>query len=105
VAQAALRKAGIVQVGSLNELIETLALLSVAGPGDRFDWGSGLGVLTGTGGLMAYLGDAAGDIGVELPALAPATRERLRSVVPDFVAVSNPMDGTGAMYEDQALFG
>ena len=102
VAEAALRKAGLIQVPSLNDLLETLALLSVAGH-DRA-WGTRLGVLTGTGGLMAYLGDAATDVGVELPPLSPATEERLRAVMPDFVGVTNPLDGTGAMYEDATLF-
>jgi acetyltransferase len=104
VAEAALRKAGLIQVRSLNDLLETLALLSVAGRPRERRWGTRLGVLTGTGGLMAYLGDAATDVGVELPRLAPATEDRLRAVMPDFVGVTNPLDGTGAMYEDAALF-
>jgi acetyltransferase len=104
VVEAALRKSGLIQVRTLNDLLETLALLSLPESRDQRPWGTRLGVLTGTGGLMAYLGDAADDAGIQLPALSAATTEQLRSVIPEFVGVTNPLDGTGAMYEDPALF-
>jgi acetyltransferase len=105
VAQAIFRKAGIVQVETLNEFMETIALLSRRAVRERFSPGTGLGVLTGTGGLIGYVGDAAGSLQVNLPPFAAATRARLGEVLPDFAGAANPLDGTGAMYDDPSLFG
>ncbi len=104
VVEAALRQHGIIQVSSLNELIETLVLLSLTATRERFAWGRRAGVITGTGGFMAYLGDASAEIGIELPALGDASQARLTEVLPGFVGATNPLDGTGAMYEDPTLF-
>lgn len=102
IVEAVLRQSGIVQVTSLNEMIDTLALMSAAGSFARKSWR--LAVLSGLGGECGNLSDVADRVGVELPPLAPSTIDTVRSFMPDFATPRNPLDGTGAMYENPALF-
>jgi len=41
--------------------------------------------------------------GLPLSPLAAETREQVRAVLPDFGSVTNPIDGTGAIYDNPAL--
>ena len=51
------------------------------------------------------MADAADRAGVELPPLSPAIdRAACGAFMPDFANPRNPLDGTGAMYEDARLF-
>jgi len=102
IVEAVLRQSGIVQVTSLNEMIDTLALMSMAGSFARTGWQ--VAVLSGLGGECGNLSDVADRVGIELPALAAPTVETLRGFMPDFANPRNPLDGTGAMYENPALF-
>ncbi len=103
-AEAVFRRAAIVQVRSLNEFMETIALLSHSGLRRRATPGARVGVLTSTGGLIGYIGDVATDLGVHLPPLAETTARRLAEVLPDFTSATNPLDATGAIYDDPELF-
>jgi acetyltransferase len=102
VIEAVLRQGGIVQVSSINEMIDTLALLSASTRHTTRSWR--VGILSGLGGECGRASDAADRAGVELPPLSAASVERLRSFMPDFANPRNPLDGTGAMYEDARLF-
>lgn len=101
VVDAALRQFGIVQASGLGEMIESLALFSRA---STFGGGQRVVVLTGFGGQCGYFADAADRAGVLLPPLSVATRSALADILPDFASPRNPLDGTGAMYEDRSLF-
>src|SRR5262249_43420817 len=101
IVDAVLKQSGIVQVATLNEMIDTLALMS-AGLGHR--GGVRVAVLSGLGGECGRAADAADRVGLELPPLASSSIEALREVMPDFANPRNPLDGTGAMYEQAALF-
>src|SRR5262245_31396246 len=100
--EAVLRQSGIVQVASLNETIDTLTLLSAAHHHSPGAWR--VGVLSGLGGECGRASDAADRSGVELPPLSAASVETMRGFMPDFANPRNPLDGTGAMYEDARLF-
>jgi acetyltransferase len=102
IVEAVLRQSGIVQVTSINEMLDTLTLMSMAGSFARKDWR--LTVLSGLGGECGNLSDVAERVGVELPPLAPATVETMRGFMPDFANPRNPLDGTGAMYENSEIF-
>ncbi len=109
-AEAAFRRHGIVQVQTVDALIETIALFSDREIRGRFARGRTPGparaaVMTTTGGLVGYVGDVASDLGLALPALADETKERLGAVLPDFAGAANPLDATGAVYDDPSLFG
>src|SRR5262249_9011866 len=100
--EAMLRQSGIVQVSSLNEMIDTLTLLGEARRYTRRAWT--VGILSGLGGECGRAADAADRAGVELPPLSAASVDTLKAFMPDFGNPRNPLDGTGAMYEDASLF-
>jgi acetyltransferase len=102
IVEAVLRQCGVVQVSSLNEMIDTLTLLSAARRHAPGAWR--LGVLSGLGGECGRAADAADRAGVELPPLSAASITTMKGFMPDFANPRNPLDGTGAMYEDARLF-
>ncbi|PYN90141.1 MAG: hypothetical protein DMD87_03205 [Candidatus Rokuibacteriota bacterium] len=100
--EAVLRQSGVVRVSSLNEMIDTLTLLSAARQHAPRAWR--VGVLSGLGGECGRTADAADRAGVELPPLSAASVQTMKGFMPDFANPRNPLDGTGAMYEDARLF-
>jgi len=101
IAAAVLRQAGFIPVASLNEMLDALALLAAAGARRA---GPRVAVLSGLGGECGRVSDAADRVGLALPPLSAATAEALRAAMPDFATPRNPLDGTGAMYENPAIF-
>ncbi|HZF06567.1 MAG TPA: acetate--CoA ligase family protein [Patescibacteria group bacterium] len=99
---AVLRQHGIVQVASLNEMLDTLTLMDAIRDYRRRGWR--VAVLSGLGGECGRVADVAERVGVGLPPLSPASVEALARFMPDFANPRNPLDGTGAMYEDATLF-
>jgi acetyltransferase len=101
IVDAVLRQSGIIQVTSLNEMLDTLALLAAA---RHYRGGWRVTVVSGLGGECGRAADAADRAGIELPALSPRSVASLRSFMPDFANPRNPLDGTGAMYESAEIF-
>ena len=104
VVDAAFRQSGIVQVRSLNELIDTVSLFSCETFVQRYNGGRRIGVLSGSGGECTLVSDAAMNVGLEVPELSEESKSRLPEVLPDFGNLNNPLDGTGAMYDDDKIF-
>ena len=98
---AFLRRCGIVQVERYDEFVETVELFAIA-PRDE-TVGSELVVISGSGGGAAIAADALHDAGAALASLHPTTKERIASVLPEFGSITNPIDGTGAIYDDPEL--
>src|SRR4029453_10897561 len=61
-------------------------------------------VLSGSGGECTLVSDAAMNVGLEVPELSDDSKARLPEVLPDFGNLNNPLDGTGAMYDDDKIF-
>jgi acetate---CoA ligase (ADP-forming) len=104
VVDAALRQSGIIQVRTLNELIDTVSLFSCETFVKRHNGGRRIGVLSGSGGECTLVSDAAITVGLEVPELSDDSKARLPEVLPDFGNLNNPLDGTGAMYDDDKIF-
>jgi acetyltransferase len=102
IVEALLRQLGIVQVTSLNEMLDTLTLLAAAQRVTRPRWRTV--VVSGLGGECGRVADAADRAGVELPPLSAGAVAEIASFMPDFASPRNPLDGTGAMYENATLF-
>ena len=100
---AYLRRCGIVQVSDYDEFVETIALFS--GVPDAADVGDNLIVLSSSGGGAAIVADVLAEDRGALPFvdLTPATQETFRAVLPEFGSVTNPIDGTGAIFDDLEL--
>lgn len=97
---AVLRRAGAVRVDDLEELVETLRLLS-RGCRPR---APSVGIVTPSGGQAGLLADRARAHGLLLPEPEPRTVEALRRALPEFGAAQNPLDVTGMVINQPLLF-
>ncbi len=101
VLDAACKQASIIRVRSIEELINTSALLCHTGIIEK----EGIGVASLSGGTCSLAADAAEAMGLDLPALAPETIAALREVLPSFASTLNPLDVTGVAFNDLELWG
>lgn len=86
--QALFARLGVIRVDSLTHLMETLKLCAITGPAP----GRNLAILTCSGGDSAISADLAEAAGLDLPHLEAGQAAALRSQLPDFASISNPMD-------------
>jgi acyl-CoA synthetase (NDP forming) len=97
VVRALFTEAGAAWTRSPHELLEVAKALAV--PGARRG-GRGVAVMTCSGGDSSLAADAAEELGVPLPAPAPATLDRLRAALPAAARAANPLDYTSLLWED-----
>ena len=99
VLDAVFRQQGVVRVRSLEELLETCALLATAG------WPAGprTAVLTTSGGACGIVSDLVDGTGIEMPDFSPAVKQRLAALLPVFGTPQNPMDTTGVVVDQPGL--
>ena len=95
---AFLRRCGIIQADNYDEFIETVALFASA-PLDAAG-SSDVVLVSGSGGGAALAADHLDAAGLKLATLSETTGERLRAVLPDIDAITNPIDATGAVFYD-----
>lgn len=99
--QAAFRKAGVVEVTTSEELLETVQLFARA-PRCK---GEGAGIIASSGGVMVMAVDAAERHGVALPQPADSTHAEMRAKLPAFAsAIGNPTDLTAGIVGNPALY-
>jgi acyl-CoA synthetase (NDP forming) len=93
-------RAGVIVVDTLEELgdVVEIALRCPALPR------GGVGVLAESGAFKAMTLDFCEEIGVDLPPMTDADSPALRAAMPDFVAVSNPLDLTAQALVDPGLY-
>jgi acetyl coenzyme A synthetase (ADP forming)-like protein len=88
VVDALFRQAGVIRTGTLEELFDVATLLAHQ-PVPR---GRRVGIVTNAGGPGILAADACEAQGLELPPLAAATANALRSFLPAAASVQNPVD-------------
>lgn len=98
---AFLRRCGIVQVETFDHFVETIELFAHVPL--TTDIGNEVVVISGSGGGAANAADSLARADTPLAPLAPATREQVGATLPEFGSVTNPIDGTGAIYDDPTL--
>jgi acyl-CoA synthetase (NDP forming) len=86
-----------------HELLELSRVL--AEPRARPAGTGGLAVLTCSGGDSGVAADEAERLGIEFPALAEATRERLGELLPQAATVANPLDYTSQIWAETERLG
>lgn len=96
---ALLHHAAVNVVESLEELIDVTELLArckspVKGPG----------IITNSGAVKGFALDFCDSIGLDVPRLAPATIETLKTVLPAFASLDNPLDITAHVLRDVSLW-
>jgi len=92
VISAAFRQYGITRVDGLDELTDTAALFARCPSPPK---GDGVCIYAISGGTGAHMADMAAAAGLSLPDLEPASQDKLREVIPDYLRVSNPVDSGG----------
>jgi acetyltransferase len=98
---AYLKRCGIVQVETFDHFVETIELFAHAPIDEAI--GDEVVIISGSGGGAANAADSLSRADTPLAPLTPATRERIGAVLPEFGSVTNPIDGTGAIYDDPTL--
>ncbi len=96
---ALFERLGIIRVHSVPQLLETLKLVSTAGlpKGDR------LAVFTCSGGECLLTADLCDTLDVPLPGFSPDQAEDLRTQLPVFATVSNPLDYNTSLWGHEDL--
>ncbi|NUB45107.1 acetate--CoA ligase family protein [Fertoebacter nigrum] len=90
---AFLRQAGVAEVNSPSELLETLKLFHVlAGAAGGPRLGGRLCSLSCSGGEAGLVADLAAPFGLEFPPPSDAQRERLGAILGPIVTIANPLD-------------
>jgi acetate---CoA ligase (ADP-forming) len=99
VIEAVFKQKGVVRVGSIEELVETSALLA-EGP---LPEGRRVAMLTASGGACGVLADLAQGTRLEVPDFGPATKGALAEILPGFGTPQNPLDTTGLIVQQMDL--
>jgi len=101
--QAVFRHRGVIEALDIDDLFP-LAATCLSG---RFPKQPGIGVITESGGAGAIVADRADDLGLETPALAQVTQEKLKQFLPKFASgeVTNPYDVTAVISENPVVVG
>ncbi|MBO9649356.1 MAG: acetate--CoA ligase family protein [Variovorax sp.] len=100
-ATALLRREAVVVVESLDELLDTTAIL-LRYPQPPV---GGAAFVTGSGAMKNIALDFADDLGLELPELEPATVDKLRAMLPAYAVAENPLDYTTIGVRQPGLIG
>jgi acetate---CoA ligase (ADP-forming) len=94
--RALIEEAGGAWADDVHDLLELSKALAV--PGARPRGRGGLAILTCSGGDSGLGADEAARLELDLPSLAPATRERLSALLPPAATVANPLDYTALIW-------
>jgi len=99
---AVFRDQAVIRVHSLEEMLDVAMFLSGI-PRDRLPSGPGVAAMTFGGGTGVLSADQCVPQGLTTPSLDPATKARLKDIVPPIASIANPIDLTPETY-NQAHF-
>ena len=99
VVDAVFRQYGVVRVESMEELVETCAILAE----ERLPRGRRTALLTASGGACGLLADRALETRLEVPDFEDRTKAALKEILPTFGTPQNPLDTTGLIVLDMTL--
>lgn len=99
---AAFQRAGVTRVASVQDMLDFMrwSAQPLAGAGVQR-----VAVLTLSGGAGIWAADELARLGLGLADLNPGTQAELRSILPPFGSVGNPVDCTGQILAQQDMFG
>jgi len=99
--RAAFRQSGIIQVEDIQDVADYGRAFGCG----RLPRGNRLAIITISGGAGILMTDECIACGMRLPKLAPETGEKLRSFVPAYGSLLNPVDVTAAIFNNTELIG
>ncbi|MEH7014129.1 acetate--CoA ligase family protein [Neobacillus niacini] len=94
------KQKGIIRVSDVDELIETVILFS-NGVSPK---GVGVAITTTSGGEAGMYADLGEELGIHFSEFSDHTKVKLKSVLPEFGALGNPLDTTGNAALDKSLY-
>ena len=97
----ALRQAGVVVAETLDDM---LGAASVFATGLRPDPGGGTAVMSLSGGMASLIADQCDAAGARLATFSEPTNAALRAALAGYATVANPLDVTGQVVGDPALW-
>jgi acetate---CoA ligase (ADP-forming) len=89
---AVFRKHGVIRLDNLDELLEAAELFLRA----PVPAGSGVAMLTLSGGQIGLIGDTAVGLRLDFPEFDTDVRAALKAILPSYSPVANPLDAWGA---------
>ncbi|MFF2848833.1 GNAT family N-acetyltransferase [Streptomyces sp. NPDC058001] len=95
--QALFTQAGITAARTVAELLDTAALLHA----QPLPAGANVAVVTNAGGVGVLAADACAEAGLRLPDIGGELADELRNLLPEGACVTNPVDVTPAVSEEQ----
>ncbi len=90
---AAFRQAGIIRVDTIDEVFDSALAFSC----QPLPKGNNIAILSNGGGASIVAADECERQGMNITDLKEETRERIKSVIPQFAASSNPIDTAGTV--------
>jgi acyl-CoA synthetase (NDP forming) len=96
---ALLRHAAVNVVETMEELVDVTELLARVKPPVK-----GPGIITNSGAVKGFALDFSDSIGFDVPRLAPATVDALKSILPGYASFENPVDITAHVLRDVSLW-
>lgn len=97
--RAAFRQAGIIQIYDIQDVVDYGRAFHCG----KLPAGNRVAIITISGGAGILMTDECVNRGMEVPQLGAATTERLRSFVPSFGSLANPIDVTAGIFNDPDL--
>jgi len=94
-----IRGHGIIRARNEEHMLDMVEVFAACGLPE----GSGLGIVTQSGGAGVLMADRAEELGLQVPVLHAATQQALQQVIPGFGAAGNPVDITGQFVAEPAL--
>lgn len=95
----AFRQFGAIEVDDLDELVAVTRMLAAPARKDK----GGLCIVTFSGGTAALAADIVGAHGLPLAELSEATRTALKTLLPAFASIANPVDTTADILRNAEL--
>ncbi len=102
-AKGVMRQAGVVLVERADEILPVAHTLAATG-GQLPLGGKRVAILADGGGHATIAADALHQLGLAIPRLGEATRQRLRELLPPSAAINNPVDVAGGTDNHPQLF-
>jgi acyl-CoA synthetase (NDP forming) len=99
--RALIEESGAVAAADFHDLLELAKALALRRAPARRRPGSGLAVMTCSGGDSSLAGDEASEHGIELATFAPTTERRLLELLPPAATVANPLDYTAMIWGER----
>ncbi len=97
--QAAFKQTGIIQVEDIQDVVD----YSRAFRCGKLPKGNRVAIITVSGGAGILMTDECVARGMQVPQLSAATTEKLKTIVPSFGSILNPVDVTAAIFNDLSL--